>query len=513
MNGIGHRTSIKRNHKGGCHNDVVSIQLHGVSIIDETNVSIIDSIYRTYNSVSRCSFKRFNQMGLKHMLKSSSRKRTGFWSIDKDIGSPIQGAVESAKAWMSKHNLQLDSILLQNAVMDGYRKYMSFMGKVAKWETPKANPAFGEVELRSSGKLSKDEFQLTRNGSFTVVGKARGGNPKFKFDLDTCTMTYTHQRKRIGFSFKSHRFSKKGFKHISELVKLMSEGKLPVTVTLKGLGHGKYTTTLSYSATTFAKLKGELNTKSSNIVSGIWFSDDIVHHQIVDKCRGKVLREKTYRMDKLSGERDRRKYIEALAFAGNKALVKKLNQRTTNKVMVAAREVLSEMFTANKHYGVTEVIVESTRHKSKRDFNNSYISFNDFNVKNGTGKPCFIPTTRFMGMVKRQCALNVMKLSKIDGTFIQLRAIMSARSMSEAIRNACSDMISRRINNEKPTHLTDWARRVLDDPSMLDWVGHLLHNKRNRQARLELKRVFHTRAVEKAVRLIDTKSRRRLAAN
>ena len=77
--------------------------------------------------------------------------------------------------------------------------------------------------------------------------------------------------------------------------------------------------------------------------------------------------------------------------------------------------------------------------------------------------------------------------------------------MADAIRNACTTMVGR-YTNKSDVGLTDW-RKWISDPSMLDWVGHLLHNKRSRQAKSEIRKAFNSRAVEKAVRLVDNRNR------
>ena len=59
---------------------------------------------------------------------------------------------------------------------------------------------------RSKKHINSKEFQLTRNSSITVVGKTKVGNPKFRFDLETNTMTFTYNYKKIEFSFKKNRF-------------------------------------------------------------------------------------------------------------------------------------------------------------------------------------------------------------------------------------------------------------------------------------------------------------------
>ena len=108
-------------------------------------------------------------------------------------------------------------------------------------------------------------------------------------------------------------------------------------------------------------------------------------------------------------------------------------------------------------------------------------------------------------MVQTKCSEFGMELGKVDGTFIQLKAILESHSMTDAIRNACTCMVGRFIS-KSDNGLTDW-RKWMSDPSMLDWVGHLLHNKRPRQARTEIRKAFNARAVEKAVRLVDNRNR------
>lgn len=99
-----------------------------------------------------------------------------------------------------------------------------------------------------------------------------------------------------------------------------------------------------------------------------------------------------------------------------------------------------------------------------------------------------------------------MEFKQVDGEFIQTKAILESKTMGEAIGNAGLEMVSRADSEKGKTSLTDLVLKMSLDPSMLDWVRHLLHNKRSRQARIELKRAFQARAVERAVRLVDNRS-------
>ena len=49
---------------------VVAFQLHGVSLIDNESTEIVDNLLKTYNSASRCAYKRFEAIGLKELLKA-----------------------------------------------------------------------------------------------------------------------------------------------------------------------------------------------------------------------------------------------------------------------------------------------------------------------------------------------------------------------------------------------------------------------------------------------------------
>ena len=180
--------------KGRQKEDVVSIQLHGVKLVDGEKAPILDAAIKTFNSASRCAFKRFKSIGLRGMLKSHKepyrrnpfphfldvpfedgkpkcfecppgmsdkmwldmrreaylRKRNQgianankFWQIDKDLGSPIAGTIKSVREWARERGFTLDSILAQNATMIGFKTYMSFERQTTKWRTTKSSPAFG----------------------------------------------------------------------------------------------------------------------------------------------------------------------------------------------------------------------------------------------------------------------------------------------------------------------------------------------------------------------------------
>ena len=49
---------------------VVTLQLHGVSLVDKLSTEVVDNLLKTYNSASRCAYKRFEAIGLKELLKA-----------------------------------------------------------------------------------------------------------------------------------------------------------------------------------------------------------------------------------------------------------------------------------------------------------------------------------------------------------------------------------------------------------------------------------------------------------
>ncbi len=498
------------------HADIVSYQLHNLSLSDSENLPEIEALVKTYNSASRCAFKRFKELGLNGMLKGNHGKKN-FWQVDKEIGSPIQGTIMALREWLVKNGYVLDSTLLQNAVMTGFKTYKSFERKLSKWQTTKENPSFGDMDARSRQKLNKEEFQLTRNASITVIGKAKGGNQKFKLDSEDCTLSLVWRRKRMDFSFRSSRFSKKGLKTLNLIAKGMEDGTLPVTVTLTRIGNGRFNATLTFSAEELNKLKEKgvekeekvkSSHQSSNMVAGIWVNDEVVHHQVMDTTRhNKVIHSRTWKVEDFSGEKTTRKYLNERIAKHDWKTVNAIKRRIANRTISETSRILNKIFSTNKGYGVKIVVVESARSKGNRQFNNSLISFSKEKIMNGSAKTCFMTYSRLVKMVQKKCSEFGMELGKVDGTFIQMKAILESPSMTDAIKNACTCMVGRFVRKEKPdVDLTGW-RKWMSDPSMLDWVGHLLHNKRSRQARSETRRAFKARAVEKAARLVDNRNR------
>ena len=537
---------------------MVSVCLHGVKLKDEKNLPLMVDLAKTFNSASRCAFKRFEYIGLNGMLKSHrepnkrafkfrdvpmvdgkpvcfdkpvgmsdemwlnmrlesykrkvnlSHKANPFWQIDKDLGSPILGTERIVGEWVKSNGYVLDSNLLHNAILDGLKNYKSFERQVSKFKTGKANPSFGDVQNRSKRRIDKDEFQLTRNASFTVVGSAsQKGNPKFRFNVADSTFTFTYQRRKIEFDFSAHHFSRNSFKKVSNIVKCMENGSLPVTVTLKRTGKGNsFEVTMTCSQSQLSKCIGEDKSRKDNIVSGIWVGGDIIHHNIVDKSNGKVLHSRTYRMDEQSGEKRCAKQMEYLKYNGDYKTLSKTRKHLNNRISNTTHNLLKKIFNICRSHGVSEVVVEKPSTMTNGKFNNSLIGFNKYDIENGTGKACFMNPSKFNAIVKNHCARNLMEFKQVDGEFIQTKAVLESKTMKEAIGNAGLEMVSRANSKTGKTSLTDLALEMSLDPSMLDWVGHLLHNKRSRQARIELKRAFQARAVERAVRLVDNRSSR-----
>lgn len=534
---------------------MVSVCLHGVKLKDEKNLPLMVDLAKTFNSASRCAFKRFKDIGLNGMLKShrepnkrafkfrdvpmvdgrpvcfdkpvgmsdemwlnmrlesykrkvNSHKANPFWQIDKDLGSPILGTERIVGEWLNNNGYKLDSNLLHNAILDGLKNYRSFERQVSNFKTGKFNPSFGDMQNRSKKRLDKDEFQLTRNASFTVVGSAsQKGNPKFRFSVADNTFTFTYQRRRIEFDFSAHHFSKNNLKQVSRIVEMMESRKLPVTVTLKRIGKGNsFEVTLTCSQSQLSRCIGDDQNRQDNIVSGIWVGGDIIHHNIVDQASGRTLYSKTYRMDELSGEKRCAKQMESLRFNGDYKTLSKARKHLNNRISNTTHNLLKKVFNINKSHNVGAVVVERPSSMTKRKFNNSLIGFDKYDVENGTGAACFMNPTKFNAIVKSHCARNMMEFKQVNGEFVQTKAVLESKTMGEAIGNAGLEMVSRADSKTGKTSLTDLVLKMSLDPSMLDWVGHLLHNKRSRQARIELKRAFQARAVERAVRLVDNRS-------
>ena len=537
------------------NNDVVSIQLHGVKLVDSEKEETIDATLKTFNSASRCAFKRFKSIGLRWMLKSHKepykrnpfprfldvpfvdgkprcfecppgmsdkmwldmrreaylRKRNRgienankFWQRDKDLGSPIAGAIESVREWARENQYSLDSILAHNATMVGFKNYMSFERQTTKWKTKKDSPAFGLIEERSRKKITKAEYDLSKNASLTVVGKARVGNPKFKFNLDGHKMSFILDRRRIDFDFSSHRASKRGWEKIEDVIGFMNDGKLPVTVTLTKTENGKYNVTLSYSPSELQKLRKEQGTTDNGIRCSLYFTEDRLCHNVVDTRTGKTLVSKIYNMDKVTGRKRAGKYVDHLLWVEKDyKKLSRLRKTQGNRTLVATSQLLNKIFRINKAHGVSRVVVESPSSRTKRNFNNSYIGFNKGQIGIEPCPTCFMSAKRLVALVKNQCSKNGMEFKKVNGSFVQMRAIMASTTMEDAIRNAARSLVD--IDNGLKPDLTE-LRKWVSDPSMLDWVKHLLHNKRNRQARLEVRKAFQSRVVEKATRLLDKRS-------
>jgi hypothetical protein len=153
--------------------------------------------------------------------------------------------------------------------------------------------------------------------------------------------------------------------------------------------------------------------------------------------------------------------------------------------------------------------VETPTSKTKRNFNAGCIGFDKFRVSEGSIAPCHMNQSTFLKMIHSQCIENGMSFKKVNGAFIQLNAVLASSSMKEAIRKATSEMVAR-ASKGQGIGLTKSVEQVISsNPSMLDWVGHLLHNKRNRQARCEVRKAFTSRAVEKAARLVDNRYKRK----
>ena len=553
--------ATRKGHRTSC--ETTSITLRNVELLDSSLAPEIDSTIKTWNSVARCAFKRFQEMNLRSVLKSQKKPRkrksrprfldfaiengkaykyecpdcmsedmwremrkdaydrkrihglknaNPFWQIDKDLGSPIRSTMNVVWEWTRKHGYKLDSVLVHDATMSGYRTHMSFEGKKARWLTSKDSPSFGNMEERSRRKITKDEFQLTKNASLTVTGrKGKNGNPKFKFNLDDMEMTFTLNRRKIGFSFRGTRFSKKGLSHLASIIDGMERGKLPVTVTLaKTNKPGRFNVTLAYSSDELRRLSGKKDNpkRSSKVRSVIYSTDEIVHHAIYRE--GREIHSRTYKMGELSGTKRILPQIEDLKWKGKTELASRLERKCRNMVESSTRKVLSCIFKENRAYGVGEVVVETPTSRSHKNFNCSLIEFNKNKILDGTARPCFISANGFMKMVQSQCARNGMGFKKTSGAFVQSKAILTSKTMEEAIGKACLFLLenSEKTKMDISKDLTFWSGEVLD-PSMLDWVGHLLHNRRSRQARSEVRKAFQARAVEKAVRLLDNRSGKR----
>ena len=110
------------------HSDIVSFQIHNVSIDDEKNLPEVESILKTYNSAERCAFKRFKDMGIDYeekafydILNIVARKYEFEYPDDKmiELSKRIKLIVDDKSRYTDwstrddiKANLQVDLILL-----------------------------------------------------------------------------------------------------------------------------------------------------------------------------------------------------------------------------------------------------------------------------------------------------------------------------------------------------------------------------------------------------------------
>ena len=540
--------------------DFVSFKLHGIKLTDVANISTIESISKAYNSAKRCAIKRFQSIGLNGLMKnqvpnernplenfkdfdivdgkpcyymepngmsremwyemrknaylnkrlSGLRKASKLWQLDKDLGSPISGTEKIVGEWVKSRGFNLDSTMLHNAILEGLKSYRTFEKKSSRYQTKKKSPSFGNLEERSKNRITKEEFQFGRNGSFTVVGQSsKGGNSKFRFNPEGNKMSFVFNRKKIEFNLDGHRFSKTGHQRFCKIVELMNDGLLPVTITLNREGYNSFSMTLTYSQSKYSTMAREKsNPKTSHIVSSIYCTDEVVCHQIVDVKKNKVLHFKKHDILRLIGEKDNRSEFEKLMWKNDKSKkLANLNKRLHNKTLAETSKLLEKMFRINKSYGVGLVIMEKPKSRNLRNFNHSLLEFDKSKIILGNANPCFMSSSRMMKMVKKQCSRNGMNFNSVNGAFLQLESLLYAeKDMNEALANACSILVKRNFAGFD-IRSTDWGKMMSHNPSMLDWVGHLLSRKENRLARCEIRNAFQEGAVEKAVRLADTRSR------
>ena len=548
--------------KGRCKlassNDFVSFKLHGIKLTDVANLSKIESISKAYNSAKRCALKKFQSIGLNGLMKnqvpiernplanfkdfdivdgkpcyymepngmsremwyemrknsyltkrlSGLRRASKLWQLDKDLGSPISGTEKIVGEWLKSHEFNLDSTMLHNAILDGLKSYKAFEKKASKYQTKKKSPSFGELEERSKNNITKEEFQFSRNGSFTIVGQgSKGGNPKFKFNIENDNkMFFVVQRKKIEFNLDGHRFSKRGYQRFCNLVELMNDGKLPVTITLSREGCNSFSVSLTYSQSKYSTLMNENSTHKNHIVSSIYGTDEVVCHQVVDVKKNKVLHFKKYDIVELIGEKENRREVESIKWKNGKSSdIAKLNKRLRNKTLAETSKLIEKLFKINKSYGVGLVVMEKPRSRNLRNFNHSLLEFDKSKIMLGDAKQCFMSSSKLMKMVKNQCIKNGMNFNSVNGAFLQLESLLcSNNDMNEALANACSILVKRNFAGFD-IRAIDWGKMMSHHPSMLDWVGHLLRKKQSRRARCEIRNAFEEGAVEKAVRLCDNR--------
>lgn len=531
---------------------VVSLQIPNVRIKNEDELEVVESTIKTFNSMSRCAFKRFQDMGLYGMMKSRSflpeersnkfrfldfaimdgsaykyecpagmsdemwqkmrwdsyqRKRirglrsaNPFWQLDKDLGGPVSGTEKIVLQWAKDNGHPTDGTFAHEAVLTGLRNHMSFESKKSKWRTKKDSPSFGDMYGRSKKQVSKEEFALTRNGSITVSGRrSRGGNTKFKLDSENSTISLVVGRKRIDFDFSGSRFSKRGWKTLESLERHMSRNEIPVTFTLKNRGTGRFSVSMSYSPSELSLLEKENVERDAGTYCGIYLTDDnAICHAIYGKD-GRRIHSRTYDIQSLSDSRASNGVVESLMYKGKRKESAACARHLKNKIFTKTSEVLDEIFKVNSLHRVGNVVVERPKSRTTRNFNRSLLSI--------TNEDECLPQSKLNAMTRSRCVKCHMRMAVVDGTYIQMLAVLGSGSttMRKAIENATFQLVQR-AKSGFSVRRTDWAK-ILPDPSMLDWVRQLLHRKMDRAARAELRKAFMKGAVEKAVRLRDGRNR------
>lgn len=529
--------------------DIVSFTLHNVVISNDEDLPQVVSTIRTFNSASRCAVKHFNSIGLSGMIKGYTpieRKGTGhfsdylyaespvgmsdamwrnlrrqsydrkrsiglaranrFFQMDKDLGYPIAGTRRIVGKWVKDNEFNLDSTLLHDAVMNGFKTYMSFSKKQDKYDTSRNSPVFGDMVNRSQKRISRNEFQLSKNSSITVVGKAKVGNPKFRFDLEKNELYFILNRKRIAFNYSHNRFSKNGYDRFYDIIGALENHCMPVTVTLTRLGGNRFNVTLTYASSELSSFRKERKSHRNDVVCALYATDEVLCHRIVNTKTHKVLHSEIHDIGSICGEKNARNTIERLKWDGKHGEIRKVEKRIRNRKSSSVNLLIKRIFNINRSYQVGDVVVESASSRNNRNFNRGLIEFSKEKIKSLHSDNCFISAKKFCTMVKGHCARNGMRFNKVNGAFIQLKAVMKAETMCGAVHDACNQLVERHISNGVNLELTDW-RKFISNSSMLDWVGHLLHNKRSRQAGFELRKLMKTRMVEKAIRLLDGRSR------
>ena len=66
--------AVRKGHRK-VQSDTTSITLRNVEILDDSLLPEVESTIKTWNSVARCAFKRFQSMNLRANLKSQKEPR------------------------------------------------------------------------------------------------------------------------------------------------------------------------------------------------------------------------------------------------------------------------------------------------------------------------------------------------------------------------------------------------------------------------------------------------------